>query len=211
MSVQEVSSPGRAAEGARERTRILALAALIVGAVAFYLTFGVSRSRPDGQRNLLPYQALARTLAQPEQQMYSALRRGLAEVEADRAGTSRWPEPLVLQARGVPPFANGSNNPFEWQKFQQGATVNYLGLPADPSAPAWLLAIQEPEPNQPPDPAPNDDEHHRLPDGTTLHIYVWTHRFGGRVNAKFTPQPQSDGWTEIFAAPPNPVLPARRP
>jgi hypothetical protein len=161
------------------------------------------------ERDLLPYQTLARTLTQSEQQMFTAIRRGLGDVEAERARTSRWPEPLVLAANGVPPFSTGAAEGIEWQRFQQGATVNYLGQPKEPSEPAWLLMIQEPEPNAPPDPAPLDEEHHRLPDGTTLHIYVWMHRYGGRVTAAFVPKPEGSGWTEIFTAPPNPIYPRK--
>jgi len=75
---------------------------------------------------------------------------------------------------------------------------------------AWLLEIQEPEPGAAPDPAPNDEEHHRLPDGTTLHVYVWMHRLGGQVPSGFVPQPQNTGWIEMFAQAPNPVYAIRR-
>jgi hypothetical protein len=208
MNVQEVRSPGRRAEG-RERTGILTVAGLVIGAVGLYLALRTSGGPGNAERNLLPYQALARTLTESEQQMFTAIRRGLGDAEAGRARTSRWPEPLVLAAAGVPPFATAAADGITWQRFQQSATVNYLGLPEEPSAPAWLLMIQEPEPNAPPDPAPLDEEHHRLPDGTTLHIYVWMHRYGGRVAGGFVPQPQANGWTEIFSAPPNPILTTR--
>ena len=81
---------------------------------------------------------------------------------------------------------------------------------ADPAKPAWLLEIQEPEPGTAPDPAPNDEEHHRLPDGTTLHVYVWTHRLGGQLTPDFVPQPQNTGWVEVFEQVPNPVYAIRR-
>jgi hypothetical protein len=87
--------------------------------------------------------------------------------------------------------------------------VNYLGSPADPSRPAWLLAVQEPEPGTLPDPAPNDDEHHRLPDGTLLHVYVWMHHYGGQVPSTFVPQPQNAGWIQIFSTPPSPAPSSR--
>jgi hypothetical protein len=208
MSAQEVRSPG-ARTGSHERTSILTIAALVVGAVGLYLGLRAFGGSDSAERNLLPYQSLARTLTQSEQQMYTAIRRGLTDVENERARTSRWPEPLVLAANGVPPFSTAATDGIAWQRFQRGATVNYFGQPSEPSAPAWLLMIQEPEPNAPPDPAPLDDEHHRLPDGTTLHIYVWMHRYGGRVTAAFVPQPQGDGWTEVFTTPPNPVYSAR--
>jgi hypothetical protein len=208
MSMKEVRSPGRRA-GLGERAGILTIAGLVIGGVALYLALRTFGGTHDVDRNLLPYQTLARTLADSEQQMFTTIRRGLTDVEAERARSSRWPEPLVLASNGVPPFSTSTTDRIEWQRFQQGATVNYLGLPADPAAPAWLLAVQEPEPNTPPDPAPNDEEHHRLPDGTTLHIYVWMHRYGGRIAAGFVPQPQTDGWTEVFSAPPSPIVPVR--
>jgi hypothetical protein len=208
MSAQEVRSP-QARGGVHERTSILTIAGLVIGAVGLYLALRTFGGSGDAARNLLPYQTLARTLTQSEQQMFTAIRRGLGEIESERARTSRWPQPLVLAANGVPPFSTAAADGMEWQRFQQSATVNYFGQPSDPSAPAWLLMIQEPEPNAPPDPAPLDEEHHRLPDGTTLHIYVWMHRYGGRVAPGFVPQPQADGWTEVFTAPPNPIYSAR--
>ena len=56
----------------------------------------------------------------------------------------------------------------------------------------------------PPDMSPVDDEHHRLPDGTMLHIYVWMHRYGGQVPVGFVRQPQAAGWMSVYATPPNP-------
>jgi hypothetical protein len=207
MSTQEVRSPGRTASSRRERACVLALAGLIVGGLGFYLALRVSGNSRDSQKNLLPYQVLARSLPDSEQQIFSALRRGLLDAEAERSRLSRWPEPSLLADRGVAPFADSA---FQWQPFQAGKTVNYLGLPVDPSASAWLLVVQEPEPNMPPDPAPLDDEHHRLPDGTTMHIYVWMHRYGGRVTPAFIAQPQGEGWTQVFTAPPNPLFLPRK-
>ena len=208
MSPVEVRSPGKGATASRERGRVLVLAGLIAGALGVYLAFGRSSGSEDTQRNLLPYQALARTLPTQEQQVYAGIRQALASLESERSRLSRWPGVSTLTAAGGPALAPGTS--FSWQQFQERATVNYLGVPADPASPAWLLVIQEPEPNTPPDPAPLDDEHHRLPNGTTLHIYIWTHRYGGRVPVQFVPQPQTEGWTEIFNVPPNPVLPVRR-
>jgi hypothetical protein len=68
------------------------------------------------------------------------------------------------------------------------------------------MVLQEPEPNMPPDPAPLDDEHHKLPDGTTMHVYVWMHQYGGRVTPGFIAQPQAQGWTQVFRVPPNPLF-----
>jgi hypothetical protein len=206
MSTQEVRSPGRTATSRRERAGVLALAGLVIGGLAFYLALHVYGNSRDSQKNLLPYQVLARTLPDSEQQTFAAIRRGLLDAEAERSRLSRWPEPSLLADRGVAPFVDHGDAALRWQQFHAGKTVNYLGVPADPSSPAWLLVIQEPEPNMPPDPAPLDDEHHRLPDGTTMHVYVWMHQYGGRVTPGFVPQPQAQGWTEVFSVPPNPLF-----
>jgi hypothetical protein len=200
-----------------ERTRVLVLAGLIVAGISAYLVLGTTGAGHDrdSQRNLLPHQMLARALPEAEQAVFRSIRNALPAVEADRARTSRWPDATTLadlSARGAR-FGPGSAEGRvvqRWERFQQATTVSYLGVPADPASPAWLLVIQEPEPGALPDPAPNDEEHHRLPDGTVLHIYVWTHRYGSQVPARFVPQPQNDGWIEVLAAPPDPVLPARR-
>ena len=196
----------------RERLGVFALAGVIVTAIGGYLAVSTVTGGRDGSRSLLPYQTLARTLPEADQRQFRAIREGLLQVEAERARTSTWPEPSVLASRGVVPFAGDSSaeGSYQWRRFQQGVTVNYLGHPLDPSRSAWLLTIQEPEPGALPDPAPNDDEHHRLPDGTTLHIYVWLHRYGGQVPDDFVPQPQSSGWTGIFSTPPSPVASPKR-
>jgi hypothetical protein len=133
----------------------------------------------------------------------------LLSAEGDRQRTSAWPEPAALAARNVAPFAADGSG-YEWSRLQQGSIVNYFGQPRDPSAPAWLLEVQEPEAGMLPDPAPPDEEHHRLSDGTLLHTYVWMHRYGGQVPVGFVRQPQNSGWTEVFSTPPNPVFYNRR-
>ncbi len=204
MNRQEIRSPGRTGSG-RERASLLLLAILIVAGIGVYLALRVSGNGGDTQKDLLPYQILARSLPDAEQQTFLAIRHGLSDAEAVRAEQARWPEPAALANRGVSPFA-GDGQSLRWQRFQQGKTVDYLGLPADAASPAWLLILQEPEPNMPPDPAPLDDEHHRLPDGTTMHVYVWMHQYGGRVTPGFIGQPQSQGWTQVFRVPPNPLF-----
>lgn len=208
MTGREVRSAGSAG-AASERFRIIGLAALVIGGVAFYLFVRGTSDDEDARRNLLPYQVLARTLTEAERQTHAAIRQGLLVAENDRARLGQWPAAAALRDHAVPPFDGTGAPGLKWQEFRRGATINYLGVPEDASGPAWLLAVQEPEPNTPPDPSPNDDEHHRLPDGTTLHIFVWMHRFGGRVAPAFVPQPQADGWIQVFSAPPNPVTPVR--
>ena len=195
-----VQSSGGGPRGGRERAGVFALAGIIVTLVVVYLALNTGSGGGES-RGLLPYQALAGTLPDADQQIHAALRKGLLAAEAERARISRWPD---VSSLGLP------EDEYEWRRFDRGVVTNYHGRPRDPSRPAWLLEIQEPEPGTAPDPAPNDDEHHRLPDGTTLHVYVWTHRFGGQVEFTFVPQPQNTGWIEVFSKAPNPVFAIRR-
>jgi hypothetical protein len=194
------SSPG-AKGGRRERAGVFALAGVIVTVVVVYLALNAAGGGSESSKGLLPYQTLAATLPESDRQQFLTLRKGLLTAESERAKTSRWPEVASL---GLP------GDDYRWTQFERRFVTNYLGRPRDPSQPAWLLEIQEPEPGTAPDPAPNDEEHHRLPDGTTLHVYVWTHRYGGQVPADFVPQPQNTGWIEVFSKVPNPLFVIRR-
>ena len=205
--VQSNSEPK--SRSSKERGLVLAAAAGIVSVIAVYAVVN-GRNAGDGSRTLLPYQALSRDLPEPDQQMFRRIRQGLLAAETERARTGAWPAPPVLARRGVAPFAAPAESEYEWSRLQQGAIVNYFGQPRDAAQPAWLLEIQEPEPGMPPDPAPLDEEHHRLPDGTMLHTYVWTHRFGGQLPVGFIRQPQNSGWTEVFSTPPDPAFYNRR-
>jgi hypothetical protein len=190
-----------------ERRQVLLLAVLLIGGVAGYLGL-TALNRDPAKQDLLPYQFLARSLPESEQQIFGAIREAILPMETARFETRRWLDPEALSERGVRlfnPSAADRGTARAWQKFEQGTTVNYLSLPADPAGTAWLLTITEPEPGSVPDTAPNDDEHHRLPDGTVLHIYVWTHRFGSEIKPAFIRQPETHGWIQIFRQPPNPV------
>ena len=185
--------------GFGERKGVLILAGVIVTAVVAYVVLNTAIGGGDTSRGLLPYQTLASGLPEPDQQQFRAIRQGLLALERERARSGAWPN-----AAPTPDSA------YRWAMFQQGTIVNYFGRPSDASQPAWLLEIQEPEPGMPPDPSPTDDEHHRLPDGTVLHIYVWSHPLGAQLTPALVRQPQSAGWTEIFNAVPNPVYYNRR-
>jgi hypothetical protein len=201
VSTRVVQSPTGAKNSGRERAGVFALAGVIVTVVVVYFALNATGGRRDESRNLMPYQALAGTLPESDQRQFRAIREQLLAAEALRARTSRWPEVAALALPG---------GGYTWTRFERGVITNYLGQPRDASQAAWLLEIQEPEPGMPPDPAPNDEQHHRLPDGTTLHVFVWMHRIGGDVAADFVPQPQNTGWVEVFSVVPNPVFAIRR-
>jgi len=187
-----------------ETVNVIKAAAAIVIIVAAYIfrpAFG--RPSPDlqlrqSQTGLLPYQQLIRDAPPNEQRIYRELQEGLLEAERIRAETGRWPDVATLEAQGIPPFARDPTQKiaYTWTSVRQDWATNYLGVPSDSSQPAWALVILEPEPGTPPDPAPNDETHHRLPDGTTLHVSIWNmpeeKRRSGFAALRL---PQNDGWT----------------
>ena len=188
----------------RERFGVLALAVLIVVTVSAYLALRSSALESTGSAaNLMPYQTLARDLVSSDQAMFTDLQQTLVKVEGERAAATKWPDPSTLQAT--------ESSSYAWTGARQGFFMNYLARPStDASGTAWLLLIQEPDPLATPDPAPNDETHHRLPDGTVLHVGIWMHRFGGQVPADFVRQPDVAGWTQVLVAPVAPVAPARK-
>jgi hypothetical protein len=185
--------------GGRESTRVLALAALVVLAVAAYLALKSSALESPGAASLLPYQELVVTLVGADQAMFADLTKQMIDVEGMRAAGGQWPDAGRLK----------SLTGFTWTASREGYFLNYLATPGDDrSAAAWLLVIQEPDPQALVDPAPNDETHHRLPDGTVLHVSIWTHRFGAQIDRKFVRQPERSGWTQVLTAPvpPAPAL-----
>ena len=190
-----------------ESLNVLKAAAAIVVLVAAYLfrpaMFGgasdtAASSRPS---DLLPFQSLVRDAPSTDQRMFRELQEGLLEAERVRARTGRWPEAAVLAADGIPPFAADPTRKggYRWSTLSQGTVINYVGIPTTASAPAWLLAIIEPEAGAPPDPAPNDETHHRLPDGTTLHVSIWqVPESARRSGFAAVALPQNEGWMQLL-------------
>ena len=183
-----------------ETLNVIKAAAGIVFVVAAYI-FRPTFAAPDVTApsvGLLPYQKLIRDASPNEQRIFRELQEGLLEAERIRAQTGHWPDVKTLEAEGIPPFAPDPTQKitYKWTSVRQDWATNYLGVPSDPSQPAWVLVILEPEPGAPADPAPNDETHHRLPDGTTLHVSIWTtpeeKRRSGFAALRL---PQNEGWT----------------
>jgi hypothetical protein len=189
-----------------ETLNVAKAAAAVIVVVAAYLfrpSFG-DESLTDTRRSstLLPYQKLVADSSPVEQRTFRELQEGLLEAERIRSTTGRWPDVAALEAEGIPPFAPDPTRKgpsYKWTSVRQDWTTNYVGVPSDPSAPAWTLVILEPAPGEPPDPAPNDETHHRLPDGTTLHVTIWTmpeqSRRSGFAALRL---PQNEGWTQVM-------------
>lgn len=142
----------------------------------------VSYSRRAGgpeASGLLPHQA--RVVDAPT---HDRIRASLRAAERVRSDTKQWP--AALDAEG-----------FTWTLRRHGIYVNYVGVPTDPTRARWLVLYIEPEPAPIADPAPpEDDEHHTLPDGTALHVTLWTAENAGPVPEVALPFPAAEGWTQ---------------
>jgi len=189
---------------------------IAVGVWMYLATDGaIFRDAGAGQRHLLPFQVLIQNRPSTEQRMFRELQEGLLEAERRRAERRTWPAVTVLAADGIPPFAldpTAKGGPYDWRLIVSGILVNYLGLPQRSDAPAWLVLVQEPDPKAPPDPAREDEEHHRLITGEMLHVSTWV-RADAPVTGQIVRTPQSEGWTQLYAVGPSlapPPTPASR-
>lgn len=170
------------------------------------------RDAGTGTRNLLPFQVLIQNRPPSDQRMFRELQEGLLEAETRRTTTGSWPAVAALAGDGVPPFAfdpTAKGAQYDWTLTQSGTFVNYLGIPRQANAPAWLLLVLEPEPGAPPDPAREDEEHHKLITGVMLHVSTWT-RADGRVANRIIRTPQGEGWTQLYAVGPSQNQPVPR-
>jgi hypothetical protein len=155
------------------------------------------------RRGLLPYQALIQSRPAVEQRLFRELQEGLLESEAIRSRSGAWPDISDLAGEGIPPFAPDptARAAYRWQLRRDGSFVNYLGFSEKSDGPAWLLLIQEPAPGIPPDQTFEDEEHHRLLDGTMLHVSTWQRPAAADVSGVLR-VPQTEGWTQLYAVGP---------
>jgi hypothetical protein len=184
---------------------VLLRAAMAISAgVGIYVALTIGGGATSVQRNLLPFQKLIADRPPDEQRMFRELQEGLLEAEALRSATRAWPATPALADAGIPPFAADPTRrtDYDWRLLQAGTLVNYLGLPRRGDAPAWLLVVQEPEPGVPPDQNFEDQEHHRLLDGTMLHVATWVRPDPRGAADRATRMPQAEGWTQLYAVGP---------
>ncbi len=130
------------------------------------------------------------------QRMYRGALAGLTEAEDVRARTRDWPSVEALAARRVPPFAPDplDRAGYRWALLRDDLVINYVGTPA--KGPTIAIVIVEPARGMAADPqAIVDETHHKLRDGTLLHVSIW-------IGAKPLTSPAStpafeDGWRRI--------------
>jgi hypothetical protein len=143
-----------------------------------------------------PWQHSFLELDEDGQRLYRLLREGLLEAENARARDGAWPAPEALAAEGIPPFAAGAAAPgLRWTLRQAGLATTYLG---EGPGTRWLVLFLEPDAAARAAPAPpTDEEHHTLPDGTALHVTVWTQpAAAGPPPEGVLTFPVSKGWTQ---------------
>jgi hypothetical protein len=187
---------------ARAELLVLVRAAMaIVAGVFIYVATTVGGGASPGARNLMPFQKLVADRPPDDQRMFRELQEGLLEAERIRATENAWPTTSALADAGIPPFAADPTRrrAYEWRLNRSGTLVNYLGVPKDEDAPAWLIVITEPEPGVPPDQPFEDQEHHRLLTGAMLHVATWTHANGRAIPDRLVRMPQTEGWIQLYA------------
>ncbi|MFZ5444441.1 MAG: hypothetical protein ACOZQL_30900 [Myxococcota bacterium] len=107
---------------------------------------------------------------------FEQLRAAIVRAEQARGGGA-WPDELA------PGF----------RRRQQRLHVNYVG---EAEGLRWLVLFIEPDPRLPLERAPLDDEHHELPDGTPIHVTVWTQPTSEPPPEQVTAFPAAEGWVE---------------
>jgi hypothetical protein len=184
---------------------VVRVAMAITVVVWTYVAFAGGGAAETPQRNLLPYQELMAGRPPDEQRMFRELQEGLIEAEFARSSATAWPSAEALRADGIPPFAPDPTRQvdYDWQLVQDGPYVNYVGIPRSAGAPDWLLVVQEPTPGVPPDQTFEDEEHHRLADGTMLHVSTWVRKDGRGLAPRVVRMPQAEGWTQLYAIGPS--------
>jgi hypothetical protein len=124
-----------------------------------------------------PFERGFQDLAPADQRLFRASQEGVLEAERIRSASGRWPGVEALARAGVPPFAPDpiDRAGYTWQRVETGPKVDYIGVPRTGAGrEAFFIVLVEPDPGTPKDPfAVTDETHHRLGDGTMIHVTFW--------------------------------------
>ena len=152
-----------------------------------------------------PFERRFQDLAPSEQRLFRAAQEGVLEAERIRSATGRWPTAEALGREGVPPFAADpiDRAGYAWQSVAGGIKADYVGTPrADPGRDTFIIIVTEPDPGTPNDPlAPVDETHHRLADGTMIHVTFWMGPPISDLSEPFSLLPP-ERWKQVFAVMP---------
>jgi hypothetical protein len=150
-----------------------------------------------------PFERRFQDLPSADQRLFRSLQEGIVEAERLRSATGRWPAVAALAERGVPPFAPDplDRARYGWQRLETGTKVDYVGTPAPGSGREGMFAvIVEPDPGSPPDPTATPDEiHHRLDDGTMIHVTLWMGPPLAAQDQAFSLLPPEKGYRQVVA------------
>lgn len=170
----------------------------------------VQRLRAPGLRvdEQPSWQRSFRELSEADQRTFRHLRESLYELERLRVATGTWPDVESLREAGVEPFREDERTVARtWTLRSHGVYATWVGVPTVPGAGARFVVVYvEPAPQvlaakEPP--PPEDEEHHTLPDGTPVHVTVWTQDDSSEpVPDEVLAFPAAQGWTQRLGSTP---------
>ena len=182
--------------------------------IAYWSTLAVSAEAHDAKQPRVaaalssPFERSFQDLAPADQRLFRAAQEGVLEAERLRSATGRWPAVEALARAGVPPFAADpiDRAGYAWQRVQTGPKVDYIGVPrAGSGREAFYIVLVEPDPGTPNDPlAPVDETHHRLGDGTMIHVTYWMGPPLADTSEAFSLLPPELGFRQVLVGAPAP-------
>jgi len=181
---------------ARAAFHVVFWSALVVSAQTFDPSGAAKDSAPS------PFERRFAELAPEDQRIFRAVQEGVAEAERRRSDGGRWPSAADLAREGVPPFAPDpiDRAGYSWTFVRTGTAANYVGTPrAGSGREAFMVLVVEPDPGTAPDPLAQVDEvHHRLGDGTMIHVTVWMGPPPGPLGAAVSTLAPDQGYKQIL-------------
>lgn len=147
-----------------------------------------------------------RDLPPADQRTFRQVQEGVTEAENLRGASGQWPAVAPLREAGIPPFAEDplDRARYAWTYLRKGTVVNYLGAPSSEASdrPGFLVLILEPDPGTPIDPQATADElHHKLADGTVLHVSIFAGPPLRDLTEPVAETPIAKGWRRITVNP----------
>jgi hypothetical protein len=151
--------------------------ATIIWLLVALAVFGVGTafSRREEKPPAPSWQRPVAELSEEQRRFYAGVRAFIRDAERARGSTQHWPADAA------------------WALRQHRTSVNYV---REDAGLRWLVLVIEPDGRSPPENVPEDDEHHRLSDGTAIHVTVWTQPVSESATEHVTAFPAAEGWVE---------------